>query len=312
MDLILHHYEASAFAEKARLMLGFKGLSWKSVHTPSILPKPDLVALTGGYRRTPVLQADADVYCDTRRIALLLDELAPEPTLTRRDPFTTQVLTCWCDQTLFFLALMVVMQPAAIAHLARSLPPEEVAGFAADRVRLMQGATVRVRPPTEARSELALALERLERQLSDGRTYLLGGSPCVADLAAYHPVWMLAGNPGTAPLLDPYPTLRPWRQRIQAIGHGMRTDISAADALEVARRSFPRVIEKPVAQELDGIVLGERVEVAATDYGMEPTSGALMHADLHEIAIRRTSPAVGEVIVHFPRSDFRVDRDSSP
>ena len=65
-DLILHHYPQSPFAEKARLLLGFKGLSWHSVMIPPVMPKPDLTALTGGYRRTPVLQVGADIYCTPR------------------------------------------------------------------------------------------------------------------------------------------------------------------------------------------------------------------------------------------------------
>ncbi|HCE29343.1 MAG TPA: glutathione S-transferase, partial [Comamonadaceae bacterium] len=63
--LILHHYPASPFAEKVRCVLGFKNLAWKSVIIPSVMPKPDVVALTGGYRRTPLLQIGADIYCDT-------------------------------------------------------------------------------------------------------------------------------------------------------------------------------------------------------------------------------------------------------
>jgi glutathione S-transferase len=72
--LILHHYPTSPFAEKARLLLGFKRLSWRSVQIPPMMPKPDLVALTGGYRKTPVLQVGADVYCDTALIARRLEQ----------------------------------------------------------------------------------------------------------------------------------------------------------------------------------------------------------------------------------------------
>ena len=54
--IVLHHYPASPFAEKARLMLGYKGLTWKSVFIPMVMPKPDVMALTGGYRKTPILQ----------------------------------------------------------------------------------------------------------------------------------------------------------------------------------------------------------------------------------------------------------------
>ena len=78
-DIILHHYPASPFAEKIRLILGAKGLSWRSVTIPWIMPKPDLMPLTGGYRRTPVLQIGADVYCDTALIAPLLFRSLKQP-----------------------------------------------------------------------------------------------------------------------------------------------------------------------------------------------------------------------------------------
>ena len=80
-ELILHHYPASPFAHKARCVLGFKQLAWRSVTVPSVMPKPDVVALTGGYRRTPVLQIGADIYCDTALICDVLEHLRPEPTL---------------------------------------------------------------------------------------------------------------------------------------------------------------------------------------------------------------------------------------
>ena len=79
--LILHHYDFSNFAEKARLMLGFKGLAWRSVEQPPILPKPKLLPLTGGYRRIPILQDGADLWCDTRLIAQELERRVPSPTL---------------------------------------------------------------------------------------------------------------------------------------------------------------------------------------------------------------------------------------
>jgi hypothetical protein len=43
---ILHHYDTSPFAEKVRLMLGFKGLDWLSVKVPQTMmtrsPRRDL------------------------------------------------------------------------------------------------------------------------------------------------------------------------------------------------------------------------------------------------------------------------------
>ena len=76
-DLVLHHYPASPFAEKVRLMLGYKRLSWKSVFIPMVMPKPDVLALSGGYLNTPILQVGADIYCVTALISEVPDELAP-------------------------------------------------------------------------------------------------------------------------------------------------------------------------------------------------------------------------------------------
>ena len=55
-ELVLHHYPLSPYSEKIRAIFGLKGLAWKSVITPVQMPKPDLLALTGGYRKAPVLQ----------------------------------------------------------------------------------------------------------------------------------------------------------------------------------------------------------------------------------------------------------------
>lgn len=78
-DIILHHYGTSPYSEKVRLGLGLKGLAWASVEIPVIMPKPDLTALTGGYRKTPVLQIGADIYCDSQLIMRELERRQPSP-----------------------------------------------------------------------------------------------------------------------------------------------------------------------------------------------------------------------------------------
>jgi glutathione S-transferase len=67
-EVIFHHYPPSPFSEKVRVAMGIKKLAWHSVEIPRIPPKPDLIPLTGGYRRTPVMQIGADIYCDTQCI----------------------------------------------------------------------------------------------------------------------------------------------------------------------------------------------------------------------------------------------------
>ena len=94
-DMILHHYETSPYAEKVRLGLGLKGLAWASVEIPVIMPKPDLTALTGGYRKTPVLQIGADLYCDSQLIMRELERRHPSPSFYPAGRGAADALAWW-------------------------------------------------------------------------------------------------------------------------------------------------------------------------------------------------------------------------
>src|SRR5689334_24918439 len=67
-EIIFHQYAMSPFSEKIRKIFALKNISYRNVDQPMWMPKPDLTPLTGGYRRIPVLQIGADVYCDTQVI----------------------------------------------------------------------------------------------------------------------------------------------------------------------------------------------------------------------------------------------------
>jgi len=77
-QIILHHYDISPFSEKVRRVLAFKDIAWRAVEQPMMAPKPELTPLTGGYRRIPVMQIGADVYCDTALIIRRLEFLHPD------------------------------------------------------------------------------------------------------------------------------------------------------------------------------------------------------------------------------------------
>src|SRR5215468_4916198 len=97
--LLLHHYDTSPFSEKIRKVFAHKRLAWGAVEQPSIMPKPELVPLTGGYRRIPVLQIGADVYCDTQCIVRVLERLQPEPTIYPEGGVATaHAWNLWADR----------------------------------------------------------------------------------------------------------------------------------------------------------------------------------------------------------------------
>jgi glutathione S-transferase len=130
-DVILHHYPQSPVSEKVRVVLGMKGLAWRSVEIPRLPPKPELMPLTGGYRLTPVMQIGADVYCDSQRIICELERRHPEPTLF---PGGARGMAWgvgrWTDGPMFKTAIAVVF-----GAMGSELP----GAFAADRGRLYFG-----------------------------------------------------------------------------------------------------------------------------------------------------------------------------
>jgi glutathione S-transferase len=311
-DVILHHYAASPFAEKIRAILGYKGMAWRSVDIPVVMPKPDLTALTGGYRKTPVLQIGCDVYCDTALISRVLDGLRPEPPVHRPEHGAVEVPAGrWLDHQLFFAVIALLFDPAVMKEGMAALGgPEGVAAFMKDRGPML--ATARVKPPSlpDANVIFRDVLGRLDAQLAASGPFLFGDAVGWADFCAYHPLWMASANPAFAPRLAAYPRIGPWLERIRAFGHGEPKPLGSGEALEVARASTPRPREGVAGPALDGIALGDEVEVAADDYALEPSAGRLVHCGADELAIERTDARAGTVVVHFPRIHYTVKRRS--
>jgi glutathione S-transferase len=302
-DLILHHYASSPFSEKVRLMLGHKGLAWKGVNIPRILPKPDVIALTGGYRRTPFLQIGADIYCDTALIADVLEHHQPEPTLyPEHQKGVARVLAQWADSTLFWAAMAYNLSPKGAAALFAGQPPEAAQAFAADRGAMRTG-MVSLRPG-DATAAYRSYLRRLSTMVEE-QAFLLGDAPCVADFAAYHPLWFSrVVNPTMADILDATPHVIDWLDRMAQIGHGQMSKLTSADAIAIAAAAEPAPLSDDVFQDEHGIALGSRVTVSAEVFGQEPTEGILRAATRTRYTLERTDERAGRLHVHFPRIGF--------
>lgn len=303
-DLILHHYPSSPFAEKIRLVLGYKNLAWKSVVIPQIMPKPDVQALTGGYRKTPILQIGADIYCDTSLICDVLEHLAPTPSLyPEPGKGLARTLAQWADSTLFWAAMAYNLGPKGAADMFANTPPEVAKAFSDDR-RAMSGSMARLRP-ADAAAAYKSYLRRLSDMLDD-QPFLLGAVPTVADFACYHPLWFTrTRTPSVAGILDLTPAVVDWMARMAAIGHGTMEKFNAADAIAVAAASTPHtLLTDSTFQDDHGIALGSLVTVAAESFGPEATEGELVAATRTHYTLRRIDERAGTVHVHFPRIGY--------
>lgn len=300
-DLILHHYELSPFSEKVRRILAFKGLEWRSVRAPAVMPKPDLVALTGGYRKIPVLQIGSDVYCDTALIARVLERIAPEPTLYPTP--LAEGLAEWFDRTVFETVVPFVARPTRFDEALRLLTPEELSKMGEDRAAMRTDFGKKALGFRTARANLAVYLERLDRAL-DGRPFVLGDAPCIADFSAYHAVWLLE-KIAPEPLAG-YERLPGWMERIAQIAGPEASPLQPEEALRICRQTTAQAISDEGFVDPQGLARGEPVVVRAGDYGCDPVSGTLVLSLPNEIALRREDPRAGVVTVHFPRIGYEI------
>jgi len=302
-ELILHHYDMSPYAEKVRLMFGLKGLAWRSVQIPVVMPKPDLIELTGGYRRTPTLQIGADIYCDTKICARALENRHPDPTLFPAGDDAATWGLCRQAETSFMMVVTVMMGAGGVFDEAFMEDRKKMApGVDFSRAGLILPAKLR---------QLRANLDLLERQLEDGRRFVQGDAPGLADLAAYHPHMMLSVTPSGKQLIDALQQVPAWMERVAAIGHGSRSELDAAEAIAVARDAEPASIPEATSNKAhgtDGIELGDSVVVLPEEVGSGAVSGELVIDDVHEIAVRRRSERAGELVVHFPREEYLVVR----
>ncbi len=308
-DIIFHHYPVSPFSEKIRLILGYKNLSWKSVMIPSIMPKPDVVALTGGYRRTPILQIGADIYCDTALIADVLERIAPTPSLYPASiSGVAKIVAQWADTTLFWTVIAYTFQPAAMAGILGNLTPEQMKAFGSDR------AAMRANAPrmtlSEATGQLTEYLRRLDAMLANdtNQAWLLGSEASIADFSVYHSLWFIRRVPAVAGILDAHPKLLAWMDKVAAIGHGQFEKMRSGDAIQIASTSIACSADDLAFVDTHDIALGDRVAIMPSDYAMDAVVGELVICSGNTLALRRTDERAGTVIVHFPRIGYQMKR----
>ena len=303
-ELILHHYAGSPFSEKIRLIFGFKGMSWRSVIVPAILPKPDVMALTGGYRRTPFMQIGADIYCDTTLMCRVIDTLNPEPPLYPESTSgVAEIIAQWADTTLFWTAVPYTMQPAGVAYLLAGATPEVLKAFGADRAAMSPN--FRRATLADGAAQLHSYLARLEHLLDDGRPFLLGALPSIADFSAAQSIWYIRRAPPVATLLEAYPHVQTWCDLVGAFGHGQSTSMTSAEAIAVAAQGMTAAtsfVSEP------GLAEGDEVSVTPTDYAHDPVIGRLVGLGPQEVVIERSDERAGTVHVHFPRIAFQIKK----
>ncbi|MGL6070069.1 glutathione S-transferase family protein [Craterilacuibacter sp.] len=298
-ELILHHYEASPYAEKIRLLLAYKQLHWRSVIMPPMLPKPELMALTHGYRRAPVLQIGADLYCDSALIASELERRFPAPgTKNRAAGARAGLISHWVDVELFWLAVRYVM-----GMRAWQLPQALLDDRAAMHLQFDFSRATLVADLPHIESQLQCLLALLDTVLTQD-DFLGGTQPALGDFGLYHPLWFLHGAGLLDTLLAKHHALPDWFVRMRAFGQAPHHSMEASEAIAIALASQPLALAG-ISHEAAWPV-GSWCSVMPEGYPQEAVCGQLLHLDDHQITLQLLAAAHGPLQLHFPRLGYII------
>ncbi|TGN40169.1 glutathione S-transferase family protein [Marinobacter confluentis] len=300
-DLILYHYSMSPFAEKMRAMLGYTGIPWQSVTVREMPPRKVLSILAGGYRKVPVAQIGADVFCDTRVISDELARISGRPELSL-DGQPQEILDFVrkADLEIFFACVMSASDKNMLKKLIKETSLWNAFLFLKDRMAMGKTSRVRTARGPKAKAVVLEHMAAMEQMLTSD--FLFSDQPTIADFSAYHGLWFVT-ELGEKPWIEDYPKVKDWLARMKAFGHGSSQKIGDKQGLDTAKAASPRAL----ASASEDPLTGQRVTVAPDDYGRDPVKGTLVFADDRRIILSRSHKRVGEVHVHFPRQGFTLE-----
>lgn len=296
-DLILYHYDLSPFSEKIRLMLGYTGLPWKSVKVLEMPPRPVIQILAGGYRKIPVMQLGADIYCDTKTITTEIARLSGKPELALENcAEDVQAFVQKTDGVVFTAIITANAGPGFLITLVKKITFLRTLRFIKDRVDIARKAKMKNIPPKESKIIVYKHLDEMESLLTGN--FLFGDKPCVADFSAFHSFNFAILLKGNMQWLDKWPRVVAWFNRVQAFGHGSPTELTDDQALDIARDA------EPLALGEHAVATQKQVSIAPDDYARDPTVGLLIGEHERGWVLEREHPRIGKVHVHFPKAGY--------
>lgn len=297
--LIVHQYSFSPFGQKVRSMLGYNQLAWQAVEVPPQPPRPSLDPMITGYRKSPVAQIGADLFCDTRIIADEIARISAKPELSP-SAFSEEDLGYLdhIEGPIFAACLGAAPKGKTLWKLVTTLG-FGLPKFLKDRAALGAKGGLDVLSGSESLAIWNEHLDDLNSRISEG--FFGGTQPNLIDFSAYHVVWFYEFMTD-AKVSVGRSALGRWSQEMQAFGNGQAEAITEAQAVNSARENEPRELPASLAEPR----IGERVRIAPTDYGRDETEGTLVAATTDRWILERQTEACGRVHVHFPTRGYAL------
>ncbi|KAL0079550.1 hypothetical protein F4703DRAFT_1875260 [Phycomyces blakesleeanus] len=311
-NVILHWYPESPFAQKIAWALNYKKVDYKTVLINMIEPRPLRRPLDGGYRKTPILQIDNHIFCDTKVIIAELEKRYPEPSLypaTRLGQATEalcKAFSQWTDNTLFF---SVVPQ-----FLSMGIPDvivKDRSAYSGTKIDVDQISAIAPFLKLELQAQFEVAEQLLLENDQGSKEWVLDTQlPSMADFHLATDTAFAGGLVGESWLKKNFPTLSAHKTRVLKVGGYEKTEdmprISAEEALEIAKKESLEFVGE-VKSTGTPLKAGVLVSVTPLDNGKIPVVGSLVHLTSQEVVLKHIDRESSlEVFIHFPIIGFAI------
>src|SRR5882757_10396350 len=196
-DPIVHGFPRSTFVNIVRLILTHKDVPYTFHDLESVMGKPEHLALHP-FNRVPILtHGDFTIY-ETNAIAAYVDEAFDGPRLTPQDVRARARMNQWIS------AVNSYYYPYMIHHVTHERIVFPELGIASDQ-----------KVVAHALPKVELGLEVLERELSHGQDYVLGGELSLADFFILPSTFAFSLTEEGRKIYPKFPAFCGWRERME-------------------------------------------------------------------------------------------------
>ena len=198
-DITIFGFPASSFVHIVRLVLTHKDVPYTFHDLEPDMGSPRHLALHP-FDRVPILRHGEFMLYETSAIVAYLEELFPRPALQPAQPRDRALMNQWISAVNSYYYSYMIYH---VGHERNVFPN---LGIESDE-----------KVVAHALPKIEVGLQVVERQLADGRPYLIGADPTIADYYLLPSTFSFARTGEGKAMYAGYPVFSAWRERMEAL-----------------------------------------------------------------------------------------------
>jgi glutathione S-transferase len=207
-NVTLFGFPRSTFVKVVGMILTEKGVKFRFHDTEDEMYLPVHLE-RHPFGRVPAFQHDDFMLYETNAIAAYIDDVFPGPKLTPADPRPRARMNQWIGNLNWYF------YPEMIYHVSHERMVYPELGIPSNDSIVQR-----------AMPKVTRALEVMEKELSDGRPYLVGDTMTMADFFLLPTLFGFGMTPEGKHLLPKFPGVQAWDNRMDAVSSVVRFNAS--------------------------------------------------------------------------------------